>query len=107
MNKNTFPSFDRLVTVGVDIQNDFCPGGSLAVPEGDQVIEPMNNVLRYTRESGGQVVLTRDWHPETTPHFDKWPVHCVAETEGAAFHPDLNVKESDIIINKGTGQTDG
>lgn len=98
---------DRLVTVAVDIQNDFTPGGSLAVTDGDRVIAPMNDVMQFTREHGGLVVATRDWHPRRTKHFDKWPVHCVAQTDGAAFHPELDLRAEDTIVSKGTGQTDG
>ncbi|MFO0882406.1 MAG: isochorismatase family protein [Candidatus Saccharimonadales bacterium] len=94
------------VTIGVDIQNDFCPGGSLAVPAGDEVIAPFNAVANETRERGGKVVFTRDWHPTATTHFDDWPVHCVQDTYGAAFHPDLKVDDTDIIISKGMGETE-
>ena len=101
----------RNILVGVDVQGDFTSGGSLAVNEGDQVVPPLNNVARAVRKSGGQVVYTRDWHPAETPHFadfgGQWPVHCVAGTEGAEFHPDLDVQPGDIIISKGMGQTDG
>lgn len=101
----------RNILVGVDPQKDFTPGGSLAVNEGDQVVAPLNNVARAVRQSGGQVVYTRDWHPAETPHFadfgGQWPVHCVAGTKGAEFHPDLDVQPGDIIISKGMGQTDG
>lgn len=90
------------VTIGVDIQNDFCPGGSLAVPDGDHVIPPFNKVAAETRAQGGKVVFTRDWHPDTTSHFDTWPVHCVADTEGAAFHRDLQIEPTDLILSKGT-----
>lgn len=96
---------DRLVTIGVDMQNDFI-NGSLAVPEAEAAIEPMNRLLDYTRTNNGTVALTRDWHPHTTAHFDKWPVHCVEETVGADFHPQLNRDPSDIIISKGTSQID-
>lgn len=74
---------DRLITINVDVQNDFCPGGALAVPEGDQVIPPLNALNEYTRQHGGLVIATGDQHPTQTPHFDKWPVHCVAGTPGA------------------------
>lgn len=99
----------RNILVGVDVQNDFITG-SLAVNEGDQVVTPLNNVAKAVRQSGGQVVYTRDWHPAETPHFaefgGQWPVHCVAGTEGADFHPDLDVQSGDTIISKGIGQTD-
>lgn len=98
---------DRIVTINVDIQNDFLPGGSLAVAHGDEVIPPMNAVNAFTRQHNGMVIFTGDQHPLTTPHFETWPVHCVAGTEGAAFGPGLDIEPQDIIINKGMGQTDG
>ncbi|MGV9001629.1 MAG: isochorismatase family protein [Candidatus Saccharimonadaceae bacterium] len=98
---------DRIVTINVDVQNDFCPGGSLAVAEGDQVVAPLNELNDFTRQNGGTVVFTGDQHPDKTPHFDIWPVHCVAGTEGAALREDLIVLEADTIVSKGTGQTDG
>lgn len=108
MIKNTFPqNADRIVTIPVDLQNDFCPGGSLAVTNGDQVIDPMNRIMQYTHDRGGIVAATRDWHPAQTPHFDTWQVHCVTETEGARFHKRLDMNLVDYIISKGTGQTDG
>lgn len=94
------------IFVGVDPQNDFIDG-SLAVAEAEQIIKPVNSIADEIRKHDGTVVFTRDWHPEKTPHFDKWPVHCVANTRGADFHEDLNIQPDDIIINKGTGQTDG
>lgn len=96
----------RNVLVAVDVQNDFITG-SLAVTEGDQVVAPLNQIAETVREADGQVILTRDWHPASTPHFDTWPVHCVAETDGAEFHPELDIKEEDIVISKGMEQTDG
>lgn len=99
-------SNERDVLVAVDVQNDFIDG-SLAVAEGEQVVEPINQVAESVRQAGGDVVFTRDWHPASTPHFDAWPIHCVADTEGAAFHRDLAIENQDIIISKGMGQTDG
>lgn len=100
----------RNVLIAVDVQNDFIDG-SLAVTEGEQVVQPINDVAAAVRDTGGTVAFTRDWHPAETPHFadygGAWPVHCVAETEGAAFHPDLDVRDTDIVINKGMEQTDG
>lgn len=100
----------RTVLIGVDIQNDFIDG-SLAVPDGEAVVAPFNRTAETARRVGGTVILTRDWHPEETPHFNTfggpWPVHCVAETTGAAFHPDLAVQSRDVIISKGMGKTDG
>lgn len=100
----------RDVLVTVDVQNDFVTG-SLAVAEGDQVVEPINLLAEVIREANGTVALTRDWHPEHTPHFAGeggiWPVHCVAETEGAAFTPNLDIQPTDVILSKGMQQTDG
>ena len=97
---------ERTVLVAVDVQNDFIDG-TLPVPEGADVVAPVNEIADTVRAHDGTVVFTRDWHPAETPHFDAWPVHCVAETDGAAFHPDLDVRDNDIIISKGTEQTDG
>lgn len=98
---------DRIVTINVDVQNDFCPGGALAVTDGDQVVAPLNELNEFTRHNGGTVVFTGDQHPTATPHFDKWPVHCVAGTEGAALRDDLTIEAGDSIVDKGMGQTDG
>lgn len=96
----------RNILVEVDVQNDFV-NGSLAVPGGEEVVNPLNHLARAVRRTMGQVALTRDWHPDQTPHFDTWPVHCVADTDGAAFHPTLEIEEGDIVLSKGMGQTDG
>lgn len=97
---------NRNVLIGVDVQNDFI-SGSLAVDGGQEVVQPINRVAFATRDTGGQVAFTRDWHPAVTPHFDTWPAHCVAGTDGAEFHQHLDIVSSDIIISKGMGQTDG
>ena len=98
---------DRIVTINVDVQNDFLPSGALAVTDGDNVITPLNQLNDFTRNNGGIVVATGDQHPTTTPHFEVWPVHCVAGSEGASLSQELAIKADDIIINKGMGQTDG
>lgn len=95
--------YDRIVAIGVDMQNDFCPGGALAVAEGDRVVPVFNRLAQWVRNKNGIVALTADWHPEQTTHFDIWPRHCVADTEGAAFHPDLAVEAKDIVLRKGMG----
>lgn len=100
----------RDVLVTVDVQNDFITG-SLAVTDGEAVVAPINTVAEAVRAAGGDVALTRDWHPTHTPHFNTdggiWPVHCVAETEGAAFAPALDIEANDTILSKGMEQTDG
>ena len=77
----------------VDVQNDFCPGGALAVASGDEVIAPLNALAREFLARGDLVIKSRDWHPPETSHFaaygGTWPIHCVQGTNGARFHPDL------------------
>jgi nicotinamidase/pyrazinamidase len=94
----------------VDVQNDFCPGGSLAVPSGDQVIEPLNKLIQEFLERGEPVFKTRDWHPSQTKHFadsgGTWPVHCVQNTKGAEFHDDLLDDTRIRVISKGLGDED-
>ncbi|HEX8917168.1 MAG TPA: nicotinamidase [Chloroflexota bacterium] len=101
----------------VDVQNDFCPGGALAVPGGDAVVPVINRLMpQYSL-----VVATQDWHPPDHVSFagthglqpfttsvidgvplDLWPVHCVAGSHGADFHPDLDTVRFDLIVRKGT-----
>ncbi len=78
----------------VDVQNDFAdPKGSLSVKGGEALIPLINLEVRRAKSSGSLVVATQDWHPGSTPHFEKdggiWPVHCVGGTWGAELHPDL------------------
>lgn len=100
----------------IDVQNDFCPGGALAVPEGDEIV-PMINAMMGDFDA---VILTQDWHPEghssfASSHGDKapydliempygpqvlWPDHCVQNRDGAAFHDDLRT-DGDLILRKG------
>lgn len=94
----------------VDPQNDFCPGGSLPVPFGDEVIRPLNDLAKYFRRNNLPIFISRDWHsPNNTTHMgpDHWPIHCLQNTPGAEFHPDLDIHGAEII-SKGTGdQEDG
>jgi nicotinamidase/pyrazinamidase len=86
----------------VDVQNDFCPGGSLAVPEGDRVVPVINRIMgRFP-----VVVASKDWHPHQTVHFQKWPVHCVHNSPGAEFHPALDSIKIQQVFLKGTGNKD-
>lgn len=89
----------------VDVQNDFCPGGSLAVSQGDEVVAPLNKLMKEFLDRGEPVYKTRDWHPEKTKHFaaygGTWPVHCVQNTHGAEFHPDLLDDPRITVISKG------
>lgn len=89
----------------VDVQNDFCPGGALAVAEGDQVVPVINQVAAGFAARGEPVFASRDWHPRDTNHFadygGPWPVHCVADTPGAEFHPELVLPASTVVVSKG------
>lgn len=109
------PASDVLLVV--DIQNDFCPGGRLPVPRGDEVVRPINRLMTQFRN----VVLTQDWHPSGHQSFASahpgrapydtvvlaygrqilWPDHCVQGTPGAAFHPQLELTVAGLILRKG------
>lgn len=89
----------------VDVQNDFCPGGALAVPQGDEVVKPLNKMIAYAHQHNWLIVASRDWHPLVTNHFEYygglWPIHCVKDTKGAKFHPDLNL-DGIAVVSKAT-----
>ena len=95
----------RKALIVVDVQNDFCPGGSLAVAAGNEVVAPLNKLMKEFLDRGEPVYKTRDWHPEKTNHFTAyggtWPVHCVQNTSGAEFHPDLLDDPRITVISKG------
>lgn len=96
----------------VDVQNDFAdPTGSLSVTGGRAVIPVINGLIEAAHAAGALVVATQDWHPRATPHFVTeggiWPVHCVADTWGAALHPDLAIADDAPRIHKGAGGEDG
>jgi nicotinamidase/pyrazinamidase len=96
----------------VDVQNDFADAaGSLFVPGGDRALRAVNDQVRAAIEGGAVVVYTQDWHPPSTPHFQKdggiWPVHCVADTWGADFHPALDVVTGAPVVRKGVAGEDG
>lgn len=94
----------------VDVQNDFCPGGTLAVAHGDEVVAPLNELIEEFLKRGDPVYKTRDWHRPQTKHFEAyggtWPVHCVQNTKGAEFHPQLKDDPRIRVISKGLGDTD-
>lgn len=101
----------------IDMQNDFCPGGALAVSGGDEILHPINALM----DEVDAVILTQDWHPADHGSFAGnhpgaepftmtempygpqvlWPAHCVIGSEGAAFHPALNIDRADLVIRKG------
>ena len=108
---------DQDVLVVIDVQNDFCPGGALAVPQGDEIVPAVNRLAGEF----AHVVLTQDWHPRGHASFASahpgsqpfdmidlsygsqilWPDHCVQGTRGAAFHPALEVPHAELVLRKG------
>jgi nicotinamidase/pyrazinamidase len=112
---------DRDVLLVVDVQNDFCPGGALAVPDGDVIVPAVNRLA----SSFAHVVLTQDWHPPGHASFASshpgrrpfdaievaygtqilWPDHCVQGTAGAGFHPKLDVPHAELVVRKGFRRT--
>jgi nicotinamidase/pyrazinamidase len=108
---------DREILIVVDVRNDFCPGGALAVPNGDQIVPAVNRLATEF----AHVVLTQDWHPPgyasfASSHLGRrpfdtidlsygrqilWPDHCVQGTAGAAFHPGLDVPHAELVLRKG------
>lgn len=92
----------------VDVQNDFCEGGSLAVPGGTDAASEITDYIEATRGRYDVVAATQDWHIEPGSHFsdtpdykESWPVHCVAGTFGAGLHPDLDTENIDAYFRKG------
>lgn len=94
---------DALVVV--DVQNDFCPGGALAAPEGDKAVPPINDYVERFEAAGLPVAASRDWHPEDHMSFEDeggpWPPHCLQGTEGAAYHPNLDLPAQTHHVKKG------
>ena len=88
----------------VDVQNDFCPGGALAVKEGDKVIPILNEWIRAAESAAAPVFASRDWHPANHISFrdrgGPWPPHCIQGTAGAEFHRDLKLPEGAQVISK-------
>jgi nicotinamidase/pyrazinamidase len=95
----------RDALVIVDVQNDFCPGGALGVPRGDEVVSPLNRYAERFAREGAAVFASRDWHPKRTTHFREfggvWPPHCVQDTPGAQLHPDLRLPPGATLVSKG------
>jgi nicotinamidase/pyrazinamidase len=97
--------------VVVDVQRDFCEGGSLAVAGGEAAAAGISDLIEAARGAYAIVVATRDWHVDPGRHFaregetpdyaEHWPVHCVAGTSGAEWHPDLRLPDDTVIVSKG------
>jgi nicotinamidase/pyrazinamidase len=89
-----------------DIQVDFCPGGALAVPDGDAIIPIVNDCVRFFHSRGFPIIAVRDWHPSGHASFKEqggpWPVHCVQGSWGGQFHPNLILPSGCLIISKAT-----
>ncbi len=96
---------ERAVLLVVDMQVDFCPGGSLAVPGGDDIIPVINRYIELCGQCGVPIFASRDWHPPVTTHFKRygglWPPHCIQGSEGARFHPLLRLPADVTVISKG------
>jgi nicotinamidase/pyrazinamidase len=90
----------------VDVQKDFLPGGSLAVPQGQEVVPAFNRYIETVQSKGLPVFATRDWHPSGHCSFKEqggpWPPHCIVDSEGAQFADDLYLPDSVVVISKGT-----
>jgi nicotinamidase/pyrazinamidase len=97
---------EKSALIIVDVQNDFCPGGALAVKNGDDVVTALNRYIARFKAAGLPIFATRDWHPAKTTHFKEyggpWPAHCVQGTQGAAFHADLRLADDMVVVSKGT-----
>jgi len=91
--------------IAVDVQNDFCPGGRLAVDGGDTVVAVLNRWIAAAQRAGAVVAVSRDWHPPEHVSFEQrggpWPVHCVRNTEGGRLHPDLQLPDTIVLVSKG------
>lgn len=89
----------------VDVQNDFCPGGALPIPAGDAVVPVLNRWIEAAGAAGAPVYASRDWHPANHLSFaaqgGPWPPHCLQDSDGARFHPDLALPEQAIKVTKG------
>ena len=92
------------VLIVVDVQNDFCPGGALAVSHGDEVVLALNRYIARFTEAHAPIIFTRDWHPPNHSSFKSqggpWPPHCVQNSNGAKFHPNLIIPVDAEIISK-------
>ncbi|WP_406855743.1 isochorismatase family protein [Alsobacter sp. KACC 23698] len=100
----TFTPKDALLLV--DLQNDFCSGGALPVPDGDHVVPAANRWISRAVQGDATIVASADWHPAQHPSFvpngGPWPVHCLAGSRGAAFHPTLRLPPGFVLVTKGT-----
>jgi nicotinamidase/pyrazinamidase len=100
--------YEKDALIIVDLQKDFCPGGALPVPDGDKVVPVINKYIELFSSKNLPVVATRDWHPSNHCSFKEfggqWPPHCIKNTPGAEFHPDLKLPDGTKIISKATSR---
>ncbi|MBW2078531.1 MAG: nicotinamidase [Deltaproteobacteria bacterium] len=89
----------------VDVQKDFCPGGALPIEEGDEIVPVLSKWIKAAQAKGIPIYASRDWHPLQHMSFQgqggKWPPHCIQDTDGAAFHPELKLPDNTVKITKG------
>ena len=89
----------------IDVQNDFCPGGALAVADGDRIVPALNRYIEKFSQERLRIFATRDWHPEKTKHFKAygglWPPHCIQGTRGAEFRADLALPKDTVVVSGG------
>jgi nicotinamidase/pyrazinamidase len=99
------PLDNNAALIIVDLQNDFCPGGALAVAGGDEIVPVINRYIGIFRERGYPIIASRDWHPSETKHFARfggyWPEHCVQRTSGAVFRAGLLLPPHTLVFSKG------
>jgi nicotinamidase/pyrazinamidase len=97
----------KAALVVVDVQRDFCEGGTLAAANTVSLMQPLKKFIEEARRKGALIVYTQDWHPENHSSFREnggpWPVHCVAGQSGAELMPPLKVEAGDMVIHKGVG----
>ncbi len=89
----------------VDVQNDFCPGGTLGIAGGDDIIPLINQYIELFQQQRLPIIASRDWHPQVTKHFKEfggvWPVHCIQGSTGAMFHAGLHLPPDTLVFSKG------
>ena len=100
---NELKTGDALIIV--DVQNDFCPGGALPIDSGDEVVPVLNRWISAAQAEGLPIYASRDFHPKGHMSFDEsggpWPLHCIQDSDGARFHPNLNLPDDATVVTKG------
>jgi len=98
----------KTALIVVDVQKDFCGGGALSAADTLSLLDPLRKQVEEVRHKGAVIVYTRDWHPKNHSSFQTqggpWPIHCVADTDGAQLMPPLQAQKEDIVVNKGVSE---